>query len=71
MSSTLYEQSGRRYIGSFDEPKEKSGPAAAARKDVEAAAVLEFVSYLYNFIRDDAAMIARLDHALKERYGQR
>ena len=30
--------------------------------------VLEFVTYLYAQIRDDAAMVATLDRAVKERY---
>jgi len=33
--------------------------------------VPEFVSYFYEFVRDDAAMVRLLDRALKERYGSR
>jgi len=33
--------------------------------------VPEFVSYFYEFARDDAAMVRLLDRALKERYGSR
>ena len=32
------------------------------------ASVLEFVVYFYSLIRDDAAMVAQLDRAVKERY---
>ena len=30
--------------------------------------VLGFVTYFYNLIRDDAAMVGKLDRAVKERY---
>lgn len=33
-------------------------------------AVLEFVAFLYEYVRDDAGMVRLLDRALKERYGK-
>jgi hypothetical protein len=34
-----------------------------------AEAVLEFVAYFYDFVRDDVEMVRTLDRALKQRYG--
>jgi hypothetical protein len=46
------------------------GPSANADLGPHEA-VLEFVTFFYEFVRDDAQMVRKLDLALKERYGVR
>ena len=42
--------------------------AAGTTPPLKRDSVLEFVAHFYNLIRDDAAMVAQLDRAVKERY---
>ena len=42
--------------------------AAGTTPQLKQDSVLEFVAHFYNLIRDDAAMVAQLDRAVKERY---
>ena len=72
MSNIFCGQVGLRYQGVLSEASErKSGSTTPMAGETGKDAVLEFVAHLYNLIRDDAAMVAKLDRALKERYGQR
>ena len=42
--------------------------SACTTPQLKQDSVLEFVAHFYNLIRDDAAMVAQLDRAVKERY---
>ena len=58
---------GGRYSGAAPDSVAPTG-APKQQPPFHQESVLEFVTYLYAQIRDDAAMVATLDRAVKERY---
>jgi len=44
-------------------------PNPAASLDVDKERAEELIAFFYNLIRDDPAMLAKVDAALRERYG--
>jgi len=69
MSETNSRTFGHRYRAVEPaDPPQKASSLENSKPANPQEAVLDFVIYLYDRIRDDATMVARLDRVLKERY---